>query len=54
MNFRAKILNFFCPAGERERREFRKEVHRMLATTEDLTRTITLYRKEKREAIRRR
>lgn len=52
MNFRAIILRFFCPVGERERREFRKEVARMRATAEDMSRTVTLYRKEKREAIR--
>lgn len=51
MNIRAMLLKFFCPVGEKERREFRKEVHRMLATSEDLTRTVAL-QKERRDSIR--
>lgn len=52
MSLRAMLLKFFCPIEEKSRREFRKEVHRMLATSEDMSRTVTLYRKDKREAIR--
>ena len=40
MNFRVKLLKFLCPVGEKERREFRREVARMQATAEDMQRTM--------------
>ena len=49
MTLRERILKFFCPVGEKERREFRKEVARMRATAEDMSRTVTLYRKGKHD-----
>ena len=40
MKMKEKLLKLFCPVGEKERREFRKEVARMRATAEDMQRTV--------------
>lgn len=47
------VLKLLCPVGERGRREFRKEVHRLLATSEDMTRTVII-RREQRDSVRQR
>lgn len=42
MNLRQKLMRFLAPACEKQRMQFRREMDKVLAHSEDLTRTVRL------------